>query len=99
MRQKRWLELVKDYDYEILYHPGNANKVANSLSRKSTTTVMSIQSLPQYLQNDINSPSLEILVGQLSTLTLESIFLELKEFRNSIQPLPGFKKRFKKERD
>ncbi|KAA0066427.1 ty3-gypsy retrotransposon protein [Cucumis melo var. makuwa] len=34
MRQKRWLELVKDYDCEILYHPGKANVVVDALSRK-----------------------------------------------------------------
>ncbi|TYK01415.1 ty3-gypsy retrotransposon protein [Cucumis melo var. makuwa] len=31
---RRWLELVKDYDYEILYHLGKANVVADALSRK-----------------------------------------------------------------
>jgi ribonuclease HI len=35
MRQRRWLELVKDYDLEIHYHPGKANVVADDLSRKS----------------------------------------------------------------
>ena len=35
LRQRRWLELVKDYNLEILYHPGKANVVANALSRKS----------------------------------------------------------------
>ncbi|TYJ99751.1 pol protein [Cucumis melo var. makuwa] len=34
MRQRRWLELVKDYDCDILYHPGKANVVADALSRK-----------------------------------------------------------------
>ncbi|TYJ99707.1 ty3-gypsy retrotransposon protein [Cucumis melo var. makuwa] len=34
MRQRRWLELVKDYDCEIFYHPGKANVVADALSRK-----------------------------------------------------------------
>ncbi|KAK1601541.1 hypothetical protein QYE76_037190 [Lolium multiflorum] len=33
MRQRRWLELIKDYDMEIHYHPGKANVVADALSR------------------------------------------------------------------
>jgi hypothetical protein len=35
MRQRRWLELIKDYDLEVHYHPGKANVVAEALSRKS----------------------------------------------------------------
>nr|GEU57318.1 putative reverse transcriptase domain-containing protein [Tanacetum cinerariifolium] len=34
MRQRRWLELLADYDCEIHYHPGNANVVADALSQK-----------------------------------------------------------------
>ncbi|WVZ63586.1 hypothetical protein U9M48_013209 [Paspalum notatum var. saurae] len=34
MRQRRWLELIKDYDLEIHYHPGKANVVADALSEK-----------------------------------------------------------------
>ena len=34
MRQRRWLELIKDYDLEVHYHPGKANVVGDALSRK-----------------------------------------------------------------
>jgi hypothetical protein len=34
LRQHRWLELIKDYDLEIHYHPGKANLVADALNRK-----------------------------------------------------------------
>ncbi|KAJ9558426.1 hypothetical protein OSB04_013040 [Centaurea solstitialis] len=34
MRQRRWIELLSDYDCEILYHPGKGNVVADALSRK-----------------------------------------------------------------
>jgi hypothetical protein len=36
MRQQRWLELIKDYDLEIHYHPGKANVVADALSHKAS---------------------------------------------------------------
>ena len=35
MRQCRWLELIKDYNLEVHYHPEKANVVADALSRKS----------------------------------------------------------------
>ena len=35
MRQRRWLELIKDYNLEVHYHQGKANVVADALSQKS----------------------------------------------------------------
>ncbi len=35
LRQRKWIELLKDYDYTIEYHPGKANVVADALSYKS----------------------------------------------------------------
>jgi hypothetical protein len=35
MRQRRWLELIKDYELKVHYHPGKANVVADALSRKA----------------------------------------------------------------
>jgi len=35
MRQRRWLEFLKDYNFELIYHPSKANVVVDDLSRKS----------------------------------------------------------------
>jgi len=48
MRQRRWLELLKDYDMEVKYHPGKTNVVADALSRKSTGSI----SLPTYVKKE-----------------------------------------------
>nr|GFC40884.1 putative reverse transcriptase domain-containing protein [Tanacetum cinerariifolium] len=45
MRQRRWLELLRDYDCEIRYHPRKANSVANSLSRKERIKPLGVQAL------------------------------------------------------
>ncbi|GKF32430.1 hypothetical protein Tco_0102228, partial [Tanacetum coccineum] len=39
MRQRRWLELLSDYDCEIRYHSGKANVVADALSRKERENI------------------------------------------------------------
>ena len=76
MRHQRWLELVKDYDCEILYHPGKANRVADALSRKSAGMLMSIGMLPKPLQREISDFNKEMITRKLSVLTLQSGLLE-----------------------
>ena len=42
LRQHRWMELIKDYDCVIDYHPGKANVVADALSRKTMQTLRAL---------------------------------------------------------
>ncbi|GJS20549.1 putative reverse transcriptase domain-containing protein [Tanacetum coccineum] len=45
MRQRQWLELLSDYDCEILYHPGKANVVADALNRKEQIKPLRVRAL------------------------------------------------------
>ncbi|GJY82738.1 putative reverse transcriptase domain-containing protein [Tanacetum coccineum] len=45
MRQRRWLELLSDYDCEIRYHPRKANVVADALSRKERLKPLRVRAL------------------------------------------------------
>jgi hypothetical protein len=68
LRQRRWLELIKDYDCVINYHPGKANVVADALSRKSRGRAACINTLPRELQADLRKFDLEIIQGEVLAL-------------------------------
>jgi hypothetical protein len=52
LRQRRWLELIEDYDLEIHYHPGKANLVADALSRKEHVHSTIVAQLPNEIVED-----------------------------------------------
>ncbi|GKA05362.1 putative reverse transcriptase domain-containing protein [Tanacetum coccineum] len=62
MRQRRWLELLSDYDCEIRYHPGKANMVADALSRKERIKPLRVWALVMTIV--LNLPT-QILSAQL----------------------------------
>jgi hypothetical protein len=61
MRQRRWLELIKDYDLEVHYHPGKANIVVDALSRKVHSHCLSIEAFSETLCWEIRKLNLEII--------------------------------------
>nr|GEX74085.1 putative reverse transcriptase domain-containing protein [Tanacetum cinerariifolium] len=53
LRQRRWIELLNDYDCETRYHPGKANVVANALSRKERIKPLRVRALLMTIHNDL----------------------------------------------
>ncbi|GJU96623.1 putative reverse transcriptase domain-containing protein [Tanacetum coccineum] len=53
MRQRCWIELFSDYDYEIRYHPGKANVVVDALSRKERVKPKRVRAINMTLQSSI----------------------------------------------
>nr|GEU98667.1 reverse transcriptase domain-containing protein [Tanacetum cinerariifolium] len=73
MRQRRWLELLADYDFEIRYHPGKANVIADSLSRKERIKPLRVRALVMNLHPKL---PLQILEAQTEAIKEENIEAE-----------------------
>ena len=76
VRQGKWLETLADFNFDIHYHPGKANKVADALSRKSYGMLGSLELLPIELAEDIIKMELELVHGRLARLDMQPTILE-----------------------
>jgi hypothetical protein len=76
MRQRRWLELIKDYDLEVRYHPGKANVVADALSRKSQCNCMTMDPRINTLCDELCKMRIEVVPsGTLNYISIEPTLL------------------------
>jgi len=79
MRQRRWMEFLKDYDFEVLYHPGKSNVVAHALSRKTVHTAHLMIKVVELLEK-FRDMKLQVELGfkfiRCCTLTISSDFLD-----------------------
>jgi hypothetical protein len=77
MRQRRWLELIKDYELEIHYHPSKANVVADALSRKASYHCLTVKTSDITLCQEMEKLNLGMIQhGTLNQLKLESVLLQ-----------------------
>ncbi|GKB15502.1 hypothetical protein Tco_0849425 [Tanacetum coccineum] len=84
MRQRRWLELLSDYDCEIQYHPGKVNVVADALSRKERSKPLQVRAL--VMTFSLNLPK-QILSAQSEALKEENFINEyLHDIINKLEP-------------
>jgi hypothetical protein len=67
LRERRWLELIKDYDLGINYHPWNSNVVANTLSHRSHVSQLVVDSMPFELCEEFDKLNLRIVTNTEAT--------------------------------
>jgi hypothetical protein len=70
LSQRHWLELIKDYDLEIHYHPGKVNLAADALSRKEHVHAAIATQLPDELLEDFERLNMGI-VDHAEEITVE----------------------------
>jgi hypothetical protein len=68
LRQRRWLELINDYDLEVHYHPGKANIVADALSTESYANEIQVMPMANELCAEIEHLNLSIAINAVELM-------------------------------
>jgi hypothetical protein len=99
MRQRRWIELIKDYDLGIHYHPGKANVVADALSREPSSLNALLKINQPTLCEEFDRFGLELVShGFLANLEVRpTLFDQIKEARKGHESIEGIKRRMGRE--
>ncbi|KAI3744455.1 hypothetical protein L1987_57536 [Smallanthus sonchifolius] len=86
MRQRRWVELLNDYDCDIKYHPRKANVVADALSRKERVKTLRVRALELTIHTSLTT---QIRMAQQEAIKEENIQSEaLRGMIRQLEPKP-----------
>jgi hypothetical protein len=99
-RQRRWLELIKDYDLGINYLPGKANVVADALSHKSYVSQLVMDSMPFELCEEFDKLNLRI-ISNMKVVEMEvgsSLLQEIHRGQVDDEKIQEIKRNIKKEK-
>jgi hypothetical protein len=100
LRQRRWLELIKDYDLGINYHPGKANVVADGLSHMSHVSQLVVDSMPFELCEEFDKLNLRI-VTNTEVTEMEvglNLLQEIKKGQVGDEKIQEIKRNIKEEK-
>ena len=85
LRQWRWIELINDYDYNIQYHPGKANVVADALSRKFVSKVSCLRCARVEKFSELKNLGINLSLGAkdaiCAKLVVKPLFVEQIRYR------------------
>jgi hypothetical protein len=100
LRQRRWLELIKDYDLGINYHLGKANVVADALSQRSHVSRLVVNSMPFELCEEFDKLNLRI-IAKTEAMKMEvgsSLLQEIRRGQLEDEKVQEIKRKIKEKK-
>jgi hypothetical protein len=100
LRQRRWLELIKDYDLGINYHPRKANVVANTFSRRSHVSQLVVDSMQFEFCEEFDKLNLRI-VANIEATQIEvgsSLLQEIQKGQLKDEKIQEIKRNIQEEK-
>jgi hypothetical protein len=100
LRQRTWLELIKDYDLGIYYHPGKANVVADPLNRRSHVSQLVVDSMSFELCEEFDKLNLRI-VANTEAMEMEvgsSLLQDIRRGQLEDEKVQEVKRKIKEEK-